>query len=192
MKLALFASGTGSNVQAIVDSVKAGRLKAELACLVCDQPHAKVIEIAVREGLPYLVLTPKDCPSRENWEQQILDFLNQHKVDLVILAGFMRIIGQVILSAYPKQVINIHPSLLPAFAGRDGIKDAYKAQVKETGVTIHFVDEGIDTGEIIVQERVTVPSDWSLEQLEVAIHEIEHRLFPATIQTVIEKGTNEL
>lgn len=190
MRLALFASGTGSNVQAILESVTEGRLKAEVACLVCDQPQAKVIEKARQAGLPYLVLTPKECPNRESWERQILNFLIKYDVDLVILAGFMRIIGHVILSAYPKKVLNIHPSLLPEFPGRLGIKEAYEAKVKETGVTIHYVDEGIDTGEIIAQEKLTIPSDWTLDQLETAIHRIEHELYPATIQTVIEKGTN--
>ena len=188
MRLALFASGTGSNVQAILDSVKKGSLDAEAVCLVCDQPGAKVIEKAQKESLPYLVLSPKQCSSRESWEKQILEFLIHHQVDLIILAGFMRILGQELLAAFPKKVLNIHPSLLPKFPGRQGIKDAFEAKVKETGVTVHFVDEGIDTGEIIAQEKISLPHDWTLEQLEAAIHRIEHELYPATIQTVIEKG----
>lgn len=189
MRLALFASGTGSNVQAILDAVKTGQLKAEVACLICDQPQAKVIDKAKQAGLPYLVLAPRECKNRASWERQILDFLIEQDVELVILAGFMRILGQVILAAYPKKVLNIHPSLLPAFPGRQGIKDAYDASVSETGVTVHYVDEGIDTGEIIAQEKLSIPSNWTLNQLEEAVHRIEHDLYPATIQSVIEKGT---
>lgn len=189
MRLGLFASGTGSNVQAIIDSVNDGRLTAEVTCLVCDQPKAEVIEKAKQAGIPCLVLTPKECVNRESWERQILSFLKEHQVDLVILAGFMRIISPIILSAYPKKVLNIHPSLLPKFPGRQGIKDAFMAKEKETGVTVHYVDEGIDTGEIIAQRSLKIANDWTLEQLQVAIQQIEHELYPTIIQTVIEKGT---
>lgn len=190
MRLALFASGTGSNVQAILDAIKAGKLTATAACLVCDQAGAKVIDKAKQAGVPYLVLSPKECLNREDWEQHILAFLKEHEVELVVLAGFMRIIGKTFLAAYPNKVLNIHPSLLPNFPGRNGIKDAFEANVSETGVTVHYVDEGIDTGEIIMQETVKVASDWTLEQLETAIHKIEHVLYPTAIQTVIERGRN--
>ena len=188
MRLAFFASGTGSNVQAILNAIEVGNLEAEPVCLFCDQPGAGVLEKAEKANLPYLVLRPKDCMSRLAWEEAILDFLAKHQVDLIILAGFMRIISSTILTKYEKRVLNIHPSLLPQFPGRHGIRDAFEAKVERTGVTIHYVDEGIDTGEIVAQESIEIESNWTLADLEKAIHQIEHRVYPATIQMLVEKG----
>lgn len=187
MRLALFASGSGSNVQAIIDAVQAGKLNVELVALFCDQAGARVIERAEQAGIDTLVLAPKDCPSRQAWEEAIVAFLKERKVELIVLAGFMRILGEPLLEAYPEAIVNIHPSLLPAFPGRQGIQDAYEAGVAETGVTIHWVDAGIDTGEIIVQEKVRIEADWSLDDLAQAIHQVEHRLYPATLQEIIEE-----
>ncbi|UUX35026.1 phosphoribosylglycinamide formyltransferase [Fundicoccus culcitae] len=188
MNIALFASGTGSNVQALITAVEEGRLDATLVCLVCDNPQAAVIDKAQQAQIPTLVLPPSACPHRQAWEEHILAFLQAHQTDLIVLAGFMRIIGDTLLEAYPKRIINIHPSLLPEFPGRHGIQDAYEAGVAQTGVTIHFVDAGIDTGEIIAQESLAIPQEATLAELEAAIHAIEHRLYPAALQTLIEKG----
>ena len=187
MKLALFASGNGSNVQALIDAVNDGTIKGTIQCLVCDNPKAYVIERAQAAGIDTLVIPPNRCSSRVEWENVILEFLQSHQVDLVILAGFMRIISSTLLNHYPKRIINIHPSLLPAFPGRNSIQDAYDAKVEKTGVTIHYVDEGIDTGEIIAQESLNIQAEWSLELLEEAIHKIEHRLYPQVVQQLIEK-----
>lgn len=187
MKLALFASGNGSNVQALIDAVNNGTIKGTIQCLVCDNPKAYVIERAQAAGIDTLVIPPNRCSSRVEWENVILEFLQSHQVDLVILAGFMRIISSTLLNHYPKGIINIHPSLLPAFPGRNSIQDAYDAKVEKTGVTIHYVDEGIDTGEIIAQESLNIQAEWSLELLEEAIHKIEHRLYPKVIQQLIEE-----
>ncbi|HBY90365.1 MAG: phosphoribosylglycinamide formyltransferase [Ruoffia tabacinasalis] len=194
MNLALFASGNGTNVQAIIDAVKAGEIAGNINCLVCDNPKAYVVKRAKDVGIDTLILSPKDCQSRQAWELEIIKYLEAHQVDLIILAGFMRIIGADILNHYPKKIINIHPSLLPAFPGRKGIQDAYNAGVKESGVTVHYVDAGIDTGEIIAQERLQIQPEWTLEKLENKIHQIEHSLYPKVIQQLAkefnEKGIN--
>ncbi|HJG48012.1 MAG TPA: phosphoribosylglycinamide formyltransferase [Facklamia tabacinasalis] len=194
MNLALFASGNGSNVQAIIDAVKAGKIAGNIKCIVCDNSKAYVINRAKEAGIDTFILSPKDSPSRQAWELEIIKYLKAHKVDLIILAGFMRILGANLLNHYPKKIINIHPSLLPAFPGRQGIQDAYNEGVKESGVTIHYVDEGIDTGEIIAQKRLQIQPEWTLEELENNIHQIEHSLYPKVIQQLAkefnEKGNN--
>lgn len=195
MNIALFASGTGSNVQAIIDAAAAGQISGKLACLFCDKAGAPVIDKAQAAGLPVLVLSPKDCNTRQAWEAGIIAFLKEHQVDLIVLAGFMRIIGKPLLQAYPNRIMNIHPSLLPQFPGAQAIEDAYQAGAEETGVTVHWVDEGIDTGEVINQRVLTVNPEWTLSELEEAIHRIEHQLYPQTVEQVIKemkaRGVNE-
>lgn len=186
MNIALFASGTGSNVQAIIDAKNAGQLPANLVALFCDNKQAAVIDKAQKADMDVLVLSPKDCPSRQTWEEAIVAFLQERQIDLIVLAGFMRIIGPGLLKAYPNRIMNIHPSLLPAFPGRNGIQDAFEAQVEETGVTVHWIDEGIDTGEIIAQEALKIDPSWDLAQLEEEIHKIEHTLYPRVIKEFIE------
>ena len=186
MKLAIFASGTGSNVMAILKAIEEERITAQAVALVCDNPQAKVLEKVKDYQIDCLVSQPKDFPTRIDWENKIVAFLKDREVDLIVLAGFMRIIGQPLLKAYPKRILNIHPSLLPAFPGRHGIRDAFEAGVTETGVTIHFVDQGIDTGEIIAQKSLPLQEDLSIEELESKIHAIEHDLYPKVIQKIIK------
>lgn len=186
MKLALFASGNGSNVQAIVEAVKIGTLQAEIVGLVCDNPTAFVIERAQNVGIETLVLSPKQCANKQAWEEQVVTFLQEKGTELVVLAGFMRIVGPTLLEAFPQRITNIHPSLLPNFPGKSGIQDAFDAKVSKTGVTIHWVDAGVDTGPIIRQETLNIDPNWTLEQLETRIHAIEHRLYPETLQQIIE------
>lgn len=184
MRIAIFASGNGSNAQAIIEAAESKQLNAKIVCLVCDKPEAYVLKRAQQFNLAVLVAAPKDYASRLDWEQAIIDYLTEFKIDLVVLAGFMRIIGENLLNAFP--IINIHPSLLPDFPGRHGIEDAFKAGVKETGVTIHWVDSGVDSGPIVSQENILIQDEWTLDELEIAIHKIEHELYPATIQRVVD------
>ncbi|MDO4432706.1 MAG: phosphoribosylglycinamide formyltransferase [Aerococcaceae bacterium] len=186
MKLALFASGNGSNVQAILEAVKIGMLQAEIVGLVCDNPAAFVIERAQNAGIETFVLSPKQCANKQAWEEQVVTFLQEKGTELVVLAGFMRIVGPTLLEAFPQRITNIHPSLLPNFPGKSGIQDAFDAKVSQTGVTIHWVDAGVDTGPIIRQETLNIDPNWTLEQLETRIHAIEHRLYPETLQQIIE------
>ncbi|NNU90857.1 MULTISPECIES: phosphoribosylglycinamide formyltransferase [Anoxybacillus] len=191
-RIAIFASGSGTNFQAIVDAVKKGDIQAEVALLVCDRPQAKVIERAMREHVPIFVFNPKQYETKQQFEREILQQLQQKEIDLVVLAGYMRLIGPTLLQAYPNRIVNIHPSLLPAFPGKDAIGQAYRYGVKVTGVTVHYVDEGMDTGPIIAQRALYIDDGEPLESVERRIHEIEHVLYPQVIQQLLtEKGSTK-
>ncbi|TXL65666.1 phosphoribosylglycinamide formyltransferase [Cerasibacillus terrae] len=183
VKAAVFASGTGSNFEAIIEEKD---LACEIALLVCDQPAATVIQKANRYHVPTFVFQPKQFTNKLSFETEIVKKLKKHNITWIFLAGYMRLIGPTLLNAYEGKIINIHPSLLPEFPGLDAIGQAYRAKVKKTGVTIHYVDEGMDTGPIIAQEEVPIFPEDSLEQLENRIHEVEHRLYPQVIQSLIK------
>ena len=146
--IAVFASGFGSNFQAIIDAVDAHTLDANIALLVSDKPNCKAVERANTHGIDAFVFSSKDYENKEAYETAILQELQLRNVDYIILAGYMRFIGKVLLQHYPNKIINLHPALLPSFAGAHGIEDAYRYGVKVFGITIHFVDEGMDTGDI--------------------------------------------
>lgn len=167
-KIAVFASGSGSNFQAIIDSIKSGDLQAEVQLLVCDKHQAKVIERANKEGIPTFIFSAKSYSSKIAYEEAILAELKKYEVQWIILAGYMRLIGETLLHAYQNRIVNVHPSLLPAFPGLNAIGQAFQAKVKVTGITIHFVDEGMDTGPIIAQEAVKIEEHDTYESL----HEI--------------------
>ncbi|MGG3956534.1 phosphoribosylglycinamide formyltransferase [Bhargavaea massiliensis] len=191
-RIAIFASGSGTNFQAIVDAVKKGDIQAEVALLVCDRPQAKVIERAIREHVPVFVFNPKQYETKQQFEREILQQLQQKEIDWIVLAGYMRLIGPTLLQAYPNKIVNIHPSLLPSFPGKDAIGQAYRYGVKVTGVTVHYVDEGMDTGPIIAQQALYIDDGEPLESVERRIHEIEHVLYPKVIQQLVsEKGRAE-
>lgn len=188
VRLAIFASGTGSNYQAIDQAIKTGELDAEIVLLVSDQPGAKVIEKAAQNQLATFVFNAKDYQTKQAFETEIVSELQAHQVDWIVLAGFMRLIGPTLLKPYQRRIINIHPSLLPAFPGLDAVGQALDAKVKITGTTIHYVDSGMDTGEIIAQEPVRVKPRMTREELQTAIQKIEHDLYPKIIQQLISKG----
>lgn len=180
-RVAVFASGNGSNFQAIADRVRAGELDVKLELLVCDRPGAKVIERAEAAGVDVFVFRPKDYPDRESYERLILAELERRKVDLVVLAGFMRLLTPMLVDAYAGRMINIHPALLPSFKGARPIADALAYGVKVTGVTVHFVTRDMDAGPIIAQEAVPVREGDSGETLAARIHDVEHELLPRVI-----------
>jgi phosphoribosylglycinamide formyltransferase 1 len=187
MKIAVFASGTGSNFAAVVEAVKDGRLKnIEVALLVCDRPGALVIKRAEQESIPVFSFQPKEFADKAAYEQHILDKLQEHGVELIVLAGYMRLIGQTLLSSYSGRMINLHPSLLPAFTGKDAIGQALEYGVKITGITVHFVDAGMDTGPIIAQRTVAVESGETKESLSHKIQVQEHQLLPEVIGWIAE------
>ncbi|AKM17657.1 phosphoribosylglycinamide formyltransferase [Anoxybacillus geothermalis] len=191
-RLAIFASGSGTNFQAIVDAAKRGEVPAEVALLVCDRPGAKVIERAARENVPAFVFSPKEYPSKAAFESEILRELKERRIDWIALAGYMRLIGPTLLSVYEGKIVNIHPSLLPAFPGKDAIGQAYRAGVLETGVTVHYVDEGMDTGPVIAQCAVPIVPGEPIEALEARIHQVEHELYPAVLRMLLgEKEQQE-
>ena len=189
MRIAVYASGNGSNFQAIAEAIASKQVDATICFLFCDNPKAYVIERAKKLGVPFKVFSPRNYENRAAYERELLNQLELHAVDLIVLAGYMRIIGPTLLRAYANRILNIHPSLLPSFPGKSSIQDAFDANEKETGVTVHFVDEGVDTGPIIAQEKVIILPEDTLDSLETRIHQVEHRLFPQVIQKVIENHT---
>ncbi|MHC0039449.1 phosphoribosylglycinamide formyltransferase [Pseudoneobacillus sp. C159] len=188
-KIAIFATGSGSNFQAIIDAIESGSLDAEVCLLVCDKPGAFVLERAAKHTIPTFVFSAKDYPNKAAYELAILEELKNRDVDFIVLAGYMRLIGATLLQEFEGRIVNIHPSLLPEFPGLDAIGQALAAGVKVTGVTIHYVDAGMDTGPIIEQRKVVVVPGETLETLQAKIHAIEHKLYPAVLQQVL--GRNE-
>ena len=184
-RLAVFASGTGTNFSAIVDHVRAGSLHADVVLLVCDRPGAPVVERARGAGVPVLELAPRRFASKADYEQTVLDRLRLYRVDVVVLAGYMRIVTPLLMAAYPNRILNIHPAYLPEFPGKQGILDAFHAGVAQTGVTVHLIDEGVDSGPILRQVRVPRYPEDTLDTLEARIHGVEHELYPAVIESFL-------
>ncbi|WP_455386301.1 phosphoribosylglycinamide formyltransferase [Lactiplantibacillus pentosus] len=187
-QIAVFASGNGTNFVALHQAIAARQLPATIALLVCDQPQAPVIAKARALQVPVLIVDFHDYANKAAAEEIILTALQARQIDAVLLAGYMRIIGATLLTAYPHKIINLHPALLPKFPGRHGIEDAFAAGVSETGVTIHYIDAGIDTGQIIAQRTVPVKSDDTLTTLATRIHDCEHQFYPDVLQTLINEG----
>ncbi|MDC3414196.1 phosphoribosylglycinamide formyltransferase [Aquibacillus sp. 3ASR75-11] len=190
-KIAVFASGTGSNFESIANEIKAGTMDCEISMLVCDNPEAKVIAKATTFEIPTFVFNPKGYTNKELYETEIVEVLEQAEVEWIVLAGYMRLIGPTLLTEYNGRILNIHPSLLPAFPGKDAIGQALDAGVKVSGVTIHYVDEGMDTGEIIAQESLVLEDGEDRESLQERIQQMEHRLYPIVLQEVVQSFVNK-
>lgn len=180
VKIAVLASGNGSNFAAIEEACSSGELAAEIVLVMTDQPTAFVLERAKQANIRAASFQPKAFRSKQAYEEAVLKALQEEGVEWIILAGYMRLIGQTLLSAYPSRIINIHPSLLPSFPGKDAIGQAIEHGVKVTGVTVHFVDEGMDTGPILAQRAVDVV-DGDAEKTAEAIHVVEHELYKETL-----------
>ena len=185
-RLAVFASGSGSNYEAIAKACSEGLIDAEVVLLVCDKPGAYVLERAKRYGTECFAFNPKEYGSREAYETVLATMLDERDVDFVCLAGYMRIVGKVLLERYERRIVNIHPSLLPSFKGAHAIQDAVDYGVKLFGVTTHFVDETLDGGRIIDQAGVVYEGS-DIEELTNLIHSIEHKLYVKTINKLINK-----
>ena len=185
-RLAVFASGSGSNYEAIAQACCDGSINAEIVLLVCDKPGAKVLERAKKFGTESFAFNPKDYESRAAYETVLANMLDERGVDYVCLAGYMRIVGQVLLERYEQRIVNIHPSLLPSFKGAHAIQDAVDYGVKIFGVTTHFVDETLDGGRIIDQGAIVYEGS-DIEELTNLIHNIEHKLYVKTINKLINK-----
>jgi phosphoribosylglycinamide formyltransferase-1 len=181
MNIAVFASGNGSNFQAIVDATQSGRINVNVALLVCDKPNAKVVERARQAGVPVFVFEAKQYATREDYEREILVALEQHQIELIVLAGYMRLITNVLVTPWYGKMINIHPALLPSFPGVNGIRQALEYGVKVTGVTVHFVDGGMDSGPIIAQTPVNIEETDTEQTLAARIHQAEHQLLTKVI-----------
>ncbi len=183
-RLAVFASGNGSNFEAIVEACEQGRINAEVALLVCDRAGAYVCERAARHGVETFVFNPKDYASKAGYEAEIVGLLDVRGIDLVCLAGYMRMLSGELLSVYEGRIINIHPSLLPAFKGAHAIRDSFEYGVKVYGVTVHWVDSTMDGGHIISQRAFGYDGD-DMAELETRIHTVEHDLYIDTINQLI-------
>jgi phosphoribosylglycinamide formyltransferase 1 len=182
LRLGVLISGSGSNLQSIIDNIEKGSLKATIKIVISNNPDAFGITRAKKHGIPFVVLKNGDFKSKEDFDSELIKVLKENNVDLVILAGFMRIISPAFLKAFPQKVLNIHPALLPSFPGLHGQKQAFDYGVKFSGCTVHFVDEGVDTGPIIIQSVVPVIDGDTEETLAARILKEEHKIYPQAIQ----------
>ncbi len=186
LKLGVLISGNGSNLQSIIDHIEKRSLKAVIKIVACNNPDALGITRAKKHGIQIAVLKNADFKSPEDFDSELIKIMRKNDVDLVILAGFTRILTPVFLQAFPQKIMNIHPALLPSFPGLHGQKQAWEYGVKFTGCTVHFVDEGVDTGPIIIQSVVPVYDDDTEEILAARILKEEHRIYPQAIQFYAE------
>ena len=183
-RIGVLASGQGSNLEAILQAAKVGRVAAVVAVAISDRRAAPALEKARRRGVPALFIDPRIHRNREAYDRAVVAALHREGVELVVLAGFMRLLSPFFIAEFPGRIMNIHPSLLPAFPGPDGVRQALAYGVKVTGCTVHFVDEGLDTGPVILQEAVPVIREDTAETLHQRIHAVEHRLYPRAIDLV--------
>lgn len=186
LKLGVLVSGSGTNLQAILESCQKGTIDAEVAMVISDVPTAKALKRAQNFSVATAVHERRVYPSKKEYEQAIIKDLKKSSVDLVCLAGYMRIVGKEFLEAFPLRVINIHPALLPSFPGLEAQKQAFDYGVKVSGCTVHFVDEKTDHGPIIIQAAVPVHEDDTVETLQQRILKEEHRSYSAAIQLIAE------
>ncbi|MDP1914670.1 MAG: phosphoribosylglycinamide formyltransferase [Myxococcales bacterium] len=188
MRVGVLASGSGSNFQALVDALHREGSPARVTCLICNVPGAKVLERAAKAGVETVTIDHKTFPSREAFDGHLAKELLERGVELIVLAGYMRLVTSALLSRFPGRVVNVHPALLPAFPGLHAPRQALAYGVAISGCTVHFVDEGTDTGPIIAQAAVPVQPDDDEASLTARIQKEEHRLFPAVVRE-IAKGT---
>jgi len=186
LRIGVLASGRGSNFQSIIDEIESKRLNAEIALLITDNPKAFSIERAKKHGIEYLVIRPKEFRSKDTFFMKIVEELKKRDVSLVVLAGFMRIVEKPLIDAFPNRIMNIHPALLPTFPGLHGQRQTLEYGVKISGCTVHFVDEGVDTGPIIIQAAVPVYQDDTEETLSERILIYEHKIYPEAIRLFSE------
>ncbi len=186
LTLGVLASGSGSNFQSIIDKIESGYLDADIAVLISDNPEAFALERARKHNIESLVLRPKDFENNSAYYAHIAGELKKRGVSLVILAGFMRVVKKELIQEFPNKIMNIHPALLPSFPGLHGQKQAADYGVKIAGCTVHFVDEGVDTGPIIIQAAVPAYHDDTEETLGARILKEEHKIFPYAIKLYAE------
>lgn len=184
--IAVFASGSGTNFERLVDVSRKEHWRVPVSTLICDRPGASVLDRAERLRIPYHVFSPKTFGDKAAYEKAVIKKLRHHHVRWIVLAGYMRLIGPTLLDAYEERIVNIHPSLLPAFPGKDAIGQALAHGVRVTGVTIHYVDAGLDSGPIIAQQAVTINETDDHESLTKKIQAVEHELYPSVVRQLTE------
>ena len=183
-RIAVLVSGTGTNLQALIDSVHGDQI--EIACVAASRPGAAALERAERADIETGVFASDALADRESRDEALADWLEERSVQLVVLAGWMELLGQAFIRRFPGRIINVHPSLLPAFAGLRAIEQAVEHGVKVTGVTVHFVDEGVDTGAIVLQEALELSYPDAIADIEKRVHGVEHRLLPRAVRLIAE------
>jgi phosphoribosylglycinamide formyltransferase 1 len=187
-RLGVLISGRGSNLQSIIDAIAARRLDATIGIVVSNRGAAHGLQRARDAGIEAVHLSPREYPDRDAYDRALAELLRARGVDLVCLAGFMRLVGRPLLDAFPNRILNIHPSLLPAFPGLDAQRQALQHGVRVTGATVHFVDAALDAGPIVLQAAVPVHEDDTIETLTARVLEQEHRLYPEAIGLVLDGG----
>jgi phosphoribosylglycinamide formyltransferase 1 len=183
-RIAVLVSGTGTNLQALIDSVHGDQI--EIACVAASRPDAAALERAERAGIETGVFASDTLTGREARDAALADWLEERGVQLVVLAGWMELLGQAFIRRFAGRIINVHPSLLPAFTGLRAIEQAVEHGVKVTGVTVHFVDEGVDTGAIVLQEALELSYPDAIADIEKRVHGVEHRLLPRAVRLIAE------
>jgi len=186
LSIGVLASGRGSNFQSIIDAIEAGTLKARIVLLITDNPNAYAVERARKHGIEPLIMVPNQYGTRNEYYKAVVQELRIREVGLVVLAGFMRIIGKPLIEAFRDRIMNIHPALLPSFPGLHGQKQAQEYGVRISGCTVHFVDEGMDTGPVIIQAAVPVSFEDTEDSLSERILKMEHKIFPEAIRLFSE------
>ncbi len=185
-RIAVFASGFGSNLQALIDYNNKYGLNGDIVLVFSNNKDAFALVRAKKNNIKAVFMDPTRYSSREEYDSKIIEMLEEEKIDLVVLAGYMFLLSQEFVHRFKNKILNIHPALLPSFKGTHGIKDAYRYGVKVTGVTVHFVDEDLDRGPIILQEAFLIDPDDSVEELEGKIHKVEHKIYPEAVKYFCE------
>lgn len=186
LKIGVLLSGSGTNLQAIIDEVRDAALPVDIVKVVSSRPDAYGIERAKQAGIPVVVLNRQIYTDPQAADRMIVDELRAVGAEYVVMAGYMRKLTPVVLDAFPGRVLNLHPALLPSFKGAHAIQDAFDAGVKVTGVTVHFANEDYDKGPIVAQEPVRIEEGMTLDELEAAIHAVEHVLYPRVLRQLAE------
>lgn len=186
ISIAVLCSGNGTNLQAIIDNIKSGYIPAKIAFVLSDEEKAFALERARKAGIETVTLDKKDFKTREDFDREIVKHLKKNNVELVVLAGFMRLLSPYFVKEYSNRIMNIHPALLPSFKGTQGVKDALDHGAKVTGVTVHFVDEHLDNGPIILQKAVEIKEGDTEETLLERVHKEEHKAYPEAIKLFAE------
>jgi phosphoribosylglycinamide formyltransferase-1 len=182
-RVAVLVSGSGTNLQALIDEPL---IRPHLELVLSDRPKIRALARAESAGIAASVVDPAAYPDRESFDQAVLDILQDRRIDTLVSAGYLRVLGKRVLDVYEGRWLNVHPALLPSFAGMHGVRDALAYGVRVTGVTVHLVDEGTDTGPIVLQEAVEVAPDDDWGTLEPRIHEVEHRLLPRALRAMLD------
>jgi phosphoribosylglycinamide formyltransferase-1 len=185
-RIAVFASGFGSNLQALIDYNKSNDLNGNIVLVFSNNKDAYALSRAKKNKIKAVFMDLSRYSTREQYDMKIIELMEEEKIDLIVLAGYMLLLSQKFVRKFKNKILNIHPALLPSFKGTHGIKDAFQYGVKVTGVTVHFVDEDLDSGPIILQQAVDIDQNESVEELEEKIHRVEHKIYPLAVKYFCE------